>query len=238
VAGVTAQSVETARAFALGREIPVLLMGPSSEPLDAGGFAFQLGDDPSREAEAVDQWLRSGKRRREIVVGPSAPVSCDVAPAAAGSLRYPIVAWKRAAIDTLVLLGDERCANEVLAEAREAEFFPALTLGLEAGTADASGFAPVMRVSVGAFRTDGTARSGATWYAALGGDAARLGAAALADFPLEQTREEAAVAELHRRARDSLARVEVALVSADAKGFAGGRTLPRTFSVVTAPEAP
>mgnify|MGYP003334504544 CR=1 FL=1 len=68
--------------------------------------------------------------------------------------------------------------------------------------------------------------------------AARLGAASLASFPMEQTREVSKVAELHRRARDSLASVDVALASTENRGFSGGRQLPRTFRVVDAQEAP
>ena len=77
----------------------------------------------------------------------------------------------------------------------------------------------------------------ATWFEALGHDAGRLAAKALAGVPLERIDDAAAVAGLHRRVRDSVAVVTADLWSTEHSGFEGHRELARTLRVVPPPGA-
>jgi hypothetical protein len=68
-----------------------------------------------------------------------------------------------------------------------------------------------------------------SWYEVLGRDAAILAASALSAFPLEHAEDSPKVDELHRKARDALARARADLWSTNATGFEGRALLDRTI---------
>jgi hypothetical protein len=242
VVGVTEESADSAAEFAEAKRIPVALVTPPSRPVSDRGFAFVLGESEGAERAALSNAMRDRGHRQEIVVG-FGGVSCDAPSQGAGRARFPVREWRKEGVDALLLLGDPACSTDVMAEIRGAGLAPLVALGLESaplvnvagpGTvfvAGAGRFAPVPMDSIA--EVDSSRRdSVATWFGTLGADAARLGAATLADFPMEQVKDDVAVGELHRRARDRLASVEVSLDSTELTGFAGHRRLARTLRAI------
>jgi hypothetical protein len=200
------------------------------------GFTFVLGADVAAEETAVAGALTAASARKPIRVGPGG-TPCDAAPAAAGQTRFPAKEWKRLAADAIVLLGDEGCTRDAIAEAAFVGLNPLLVVGLESGAVDL----PNARVVVTAGRFPlGTAplspeerawiaRWGAppSWYETLGHDAATLAALALASFPLKRVDDTEAVARLHLGGRDGLGGAKGKLWSTAASGFGGANVIPR-----------
>jgi hypothetical protein len=75
-----------------------------------------------------------------------------------------------------------------------------------------------------------------SWFETLGRDAALLAAAALARFPTEHVEQQPKVDDLHRRARESLARAEADLWSTTTSGFKGHAAIERRLTTVPLPE--
>jgi hypothetical protein len=165
----------------------------------------------------------------------------------AGGARFPVQEWKRIGADALVLGGDPDCARDAVAEAVATGLSPALVLGLESAEADdlpgrkmvvSGGRFPLGTHELRADERAWVERWGAapSWFEVLGRDAALLAAAALARFPIDHVEESAKVDELHRVARDNLARVEADLWSTTASGFKGRAAIDRHLVAVPLPE--
>ncbi|HEX7670979.1 MAG TPA: hypothetical protein VF395_15395 [Polyangiaceae bacterium] len=236
VAGVTDDAAIAASVFAERAQIPVMVL---RRPVGIGAhtrFTFFLGVDAVSEEAAVAGALASASIRNPVRVGPGG-TPCDAAPIAAGETRFPVKEWKRLPADALVLLGDEGCTRDAIAEASFVGLNPLLILGLESGAANLPN--PRVVVTAGRFPLSGTtgspeerawvARFSAppSWYETLGHDAAVLAAGALATFPLNRVDDPHTVARLHRDARDGLERAEGKLWSTTASGFHGGTAIPR-----------
>jgi hypothetical protein len=236
VAGVTDDAAIAASVFAERAQIPVIVLRRPAALGARAGFTFVLGADVAAEETAVAEALTAASARNPVRVGPGG-TPCDAAPAAAGQTRFPAKEWKRMAADALVLLGDEGCTRDAIAEAAFVGLNPLLVVGLESGAVDLPN--PRVVVTAGRFPL-GTAplspeerawiaRWGAppSWYETLGHDAATLAAVALASFPLKRVDERASVAALHLRARGGLARAQGKLWSTAASGFASMNVIPR-----------
>ncbi|HEY6556641.1 MAG TPA: hypothetical protein VI072_05185 [Polyangiaceae bacterium] len=234
IAGVDAAGAERAARYAATSSIPVIVLSAPSGPTDR--FAFVLGADRGDVEREIEQALlarnvpslarvdaQSGPCRRTV------PATNEEASSAATAKRVP---------RALVLSTDARCARSILQELGTAGA-PLFVLDLECaelGLGQAQ--ADTLVVSTGNFpkAPAGANRRAATWYEALGHDAALLGAAALQHFSRERVDDARAVAALHARARDSLSNVSVELWTSQARGFSGVQQLARRFSVVTARE--
>jgi hypothetical protein len=136
----------------------------------------------------------------------------------------------------------------VAKESRENGLLPVLALGLEAAPI---AFDPQLKnetiaLATGAYPTPArpaepgsfdsvSPTASESWYEVLGWDAAVLASAALDKFPLARVDDARIVSELHKKARDALARAKVELRSTGHSGFAGGQQLPRNFRVLHSP---
>jgi hypothetical protein len=228
VAGVTDEAAIATSLFAERTRIPVIVLRRPSALGEKGRFTFVLGTDAVSEEAAVTEALAAGAARNPVRVGPGG-IPCDAEPGGAGQTRFPAREWKHKMADALVLLGDESCTRDAVAEAAFEGLTPLLVIGLESGAAEVSGRKAVL--TSGRFPL-GTrplapeerawiARWGASpsWYETLGHDAATLAASVLANFPLARAVDAPTVTRLHLRARDQLARVEAKLWSTGAAGF-------------------
>jgi len=245
VAAVDPSGAERAAQYADDADIPVILLAKTALP--ATGFAFSLGVDAASERATLDDALAAAGFTHPARVG-SGGVDCDILPKQAGLPRFPVDEWKRDKVDGVTVFGSASCARDVsrelLASGRRLTLGLALDCGEVIGELDAS--QPRIAVGAGAFplRKGSSAPASLTsfaeqsgrspsWYAALGHDAAALAGAALASFALEHVDDARTVAELHRRARDELAKSEAELWTTQARGFAGQRAIQRKLGTVS-----
>jgi hypothetical protein len=233
IAGVDAAGAERAARYAATSSIPVIVLSAPSGPTDR--FAFVLGADRGDVEREIEQAVRARNvpslARVDAQSGPcgTVPATNEEASSAAAAKRVP---------RALVLSTDARCARSILQELGTAGA-PLFVLDLECAELGLGQAPPdTLVVSTGNFpkAPAGANRRAATWYEALGHDAALLGAAALQHFSLERVDDARAVAALHARARDALSNVSVDLWTSHARGFSGVQQLARRFSVVTARE--
>ncbi len=248
VGGVTGDAAIACSVFAEQKHVPVIVLGDPPATASAA-FTFAVGDDPAAVELAVKRALDAAGVHSVARVGP-AGVPCDARAATVAASRFPLEEWKRAAIEALVLAGDPECTRDAAQDVASAGLSPLLIVGLE--SAEGADPLPGRKLLVGAgqfplaahaLTTDERAwverfGSGPSWYETLGRDAALLGAAALADFPLAHVEDHAAVATLHARARDALLKARAALWSTASRGFDGNHVLPRDFSTAPPGEAP
>jgi hypothetical protein len=247
VAGVTDEAAIAASLFAERTQIPVIVLRRPAALGEKGRFTFVLGADTASEEAAVAEALAAGAARNPVRVGPGG-FPCDAAPSGGGQTRFPAREWKHKMADALVLLGDESCTKDAIAEAGFEGLTPLLVIGLESGRAEVSGRKAVL--TSGRFPL-GTrplipeerawiARWGASpsWYETLGHDAATLSASALASFPLARAVDAPTVTALHLRARDQLARVEAKLWSTGAAGFGSMNVVPREIHALASVGTP
>ncbi len=243
VAGMDAAGAKRAARYAEDAGIPVIVLYPVT-PAGSNGFAFQVGADPDASASALRAALSA--KGPMVEVGPGG-VSCSSRASLAGMPRFPVQAWKRDRVASLLFGGDVGCTKDALREARAIGLQPNVGLGLESAVLypELASSRPTWAVALGSFPLGARADApqdmsswaaerhrAPSWWAALGHDAAALGAVALGDFALERVDEARAVAELHRAARKQLAVVDAKLWTTQARGFGGGRKLPREVGVV------
>jgi hypothetical protein len=243
VAGMDAAGARRAARYADDAGIPVIVLFPVTST-DATDFAFQVGTDPADGVAALRTALAD--KGPLVEVGPGG-VSCFTAASLAGMPRFPVQTWKRDRVASLVLAGDGGCTKDALREAHAIGLKPNVGLGLESAALypELASSRPTWVVAAGSFplgaglaaqadmsRWASERHRAPSWWAALGHDAAALGAVALGDFALERVDEARAVADLHRAAKKKLARVEAELWTTHARGFDGGRKLQRELGVV------
>jgi hypothetical protein len=241
VAGLTDETAAAASLFAERTKTPVLLLRrpPALDPRSS--FSFVLGVTPADEEAAIAAGLEREGARAPVRVGPGG-VSCEVPDASTFGPRFPVNDWKRTGFDALVLTGGPTCARQAGLEALGSRLKVLLVFGLEAS--EASDALPGKKVVVAAGRFPFASHpndpsesayvqkwgAGPSWYGTLGHDAAVLGKEVLSTLPVERVKEERAVLELHKRARDGLLRARGQLWSTEAAGFEGHAVLPRTLS--------
>ncbi len=147
IGGVTDRESNALAALAQARRVPVVLLRrPSSPPtLGSGERQWWISVGPSMDEErkatlAVAQVAASDLAIVEAwpeVASNEPPSSdplharCDATPKTAGAPAFPIAAWKAKKTQTIVVLGDGRCARKVaeeLAPALSAGWHPTLIL--------------------------------------------------------------------------------------------------------------
>jgi hypothetical protein len=246
VAGVSDEATVAASVFAEHAHLPVITLTRPSRAPDVASFTFALGTNAEGEESAVAAAISELHSRSTARVGPGA-APCDAEAPTAGGSRFPVLDWKRLGVDTLVLGGDQDCARDAISEAQSAGLSPALILGLESADAQnlpgrkmvvAGGRFPFAAHELRADERAWVERWGAapSWFETLGRDAALLAAAALARLPIEHVEEGAKVEDLHRRAREGLARAEADLWSTASPGFKGHAAIERRLAAVPLPE--
>jgi hypothetical protein len=127
-------------------------------------------------------------------------------------------------------MGSPSCARDAIAAAGGTGL--RLAFGLDAGEAARPG---ALVASAGQFpparAADSKGAPPGGWWAALGRDAGVLAWAAVRGLPATGTEDPAEVRARRAAVAAALARVEVALWTTEATGFAGGRALARRISV-------
>jgi hypothetical protein len=246
VAGVGEDATVAASIFAERVHVPVITLTRPSRVPERASFTFALGTNAEGEESAISAAISELGARSAARIGPGG-APCDAVASTAGGSRFPVHDWKRRGADALVLGGDTDCARDAVNEAVAAGLSPSLVLGLESAEADDLPGRKIVvtggRFPFGAheLRADERAwveRWGAapSWFEVLGRDAALLAQAALARFPVDHVEEGGKVEELHRLARDNLARVEVDLWSTNASGFKGRAAIDRHLAALPLPE--
>jgi hypothetical protein len=243
VAGVTDAAALAASSFAERSQVPVIVVSRPPGLSESLRFTFVAGAASRDEGAAIEAAIDAAHAQSVARVGEGG-ASCEGPPATAET-HFPVSQWKRDGVDLLVLAADGGCARDAIAEASLVGLSPLLVFGLESAGALPSVPGKKVVISAGRFpfgvskMSDeereylerwGTAPS---WYEALGHDAARIAAAALADFPLDRVEDKGAVVGLHWRAQGRLLHAEVPLWTTKARGFQGANVLVRTLGVVT-----
>src|SRR5262249_29634745 len=147
---------------------------------------------------------------------------------APGKPRFPLAGWRKAGVDALLVTGDADCARDLASELRSTHERPLLGLGLDSSEAYATLGVPSLAPHAGSYPERAPAGG---WYEALGHDVAVLAAQALGALPERGSARAEEASALHQKARDALASVEVELWTSSARGFGGGRALPRELGV-------
>jgi hypothetical protein len=238
IAGVDDTGGGEAVAFAEAAAIPVMIVANVPRSDVEWEYAFSLGEPIATQRSVLESALRRDGLRRWVEVGNDpGSASCANQITTAGNSRFPVAEWRRAGVDALLLLGDQRCSQDVIDETGRSGQSLEVALGLESASLafDLPVSASPVFVRAGAFPGDGT-EAGTDlpddWYEALGRDAAVLAKRALAPFPSETVDDARIVAELHTRARDSLLSTTVKLLTSHQDGFAGQHQLPRELRPV------
>ncbi len=235
VAGVDSKGAQAAEAYAREHEIVVLLLHSPDETAP-NEYAFYLNAPHRTQKQALLRGLSERGLSEPVEIG-SHGVPCDGS-TPRGQPQFPTQEWKQRGVEALIFLDIEgACARKALRAAKAVGLSPTLAFGLDSAHLFFGFQAPRLAVKAGRFpepRADSELRE-RDWYEALGTDAARLGAAALGDFPHSVVEDAKAVAKLHRRARDSLKSAETELQTSDRSGFGGGTVLERRLFTLYAP---
>jgi hypothetical protein len=258
IAGFDPPQADVAARFAARTHIPVLLLSPLSDGQAPPPPAFLVGASQTAMIAALTEHLKAKGARAIAAVGPSVagPVgsmlglfdeaSCEGGTAPAGESRFPLEAWQKGRLDTLLLLGDASCATEALNDVAEKKLGRVrAAVGLEAAEIAAEPSALFLSVvSAGRFPlARGSASSplfgfkerhgqAPSWFSTIGHDAAVLARAALRTLPNDKTEDAGEVALRQQRVEASLRGVEADLWSTAARGFSGGFILEREMRVL------
>lgn len=176
------------------------------------------------------------------------PVSCDTSSSPrVGECRFPLAEWDRGGIQRWLVAGAASCADDLLRGLRDRPRRGVVALSLEASDARertspgirvigaAAGVVPIAAARADDPRlgdvTAMVARTGlaASWWAALGHDAAALAARALASLPANSTSDPEAIERRRATARQGLVDARAPLWTSDRDGFDATRALPRTI---------
>lgn len=226
VSGSSDATVRAAQAFAEAQHVPLIALRPAGVALAPDGFSFLLGLDDARVEALLGEALETRYGAGVAELGPGA-AGCDP-PVMPGMPRFPLAAFRKEGTRSLLVTGDAECARALGAAMKSQKLHFGLALALDAAGAYAELGVPALVPRAGRF-PDGSSTS---FYEALGHDAALLSERALAALPEEGTVSGARVDELHLRVRDALKTAEAELLTSEARGFGGGRTLPRELSVL------
>ncbi len=238
IAGSDEQEATIAAAFAEAHHIPVLLLRPPAPGALAASksrFSFVLGPGAGEVEGALAAALvsRGASPVTVLVDNPASsashPPGTDIR--GCGEAGAP---WK---VPGVVLSAEPDCARAAITAAapRRVRFacgFDAAALPLPPGS---------LVATAGGFPFSGTAPalggwreahlSPPSWWAALGHDAAVLTWAGVNKLPVQGTEDPAEVEARRAQAAAALASAQAALWTTDARGFGGGRVLPRTIGV-------
>ena len=257
IAGLDPAQADIAAKFAERTRIPVLLLSPIAADKEPPPPAFVLGESSDKVAQALVQALASHGARSVAPIGgppPAAagkvtfvePTSCSAQPSQAGTMQFPIDSWRAKRVDSLLVLGDASCGAEVVATALGQRLNNLrIAVGLEAAELAAEPTRmPLLLASSGSFplrRSDSSSalygfkkRHGrpASFWAALGHDAAVLARAALRSLPIDRAEDAPEVEARHRTATGALGNVDAELWSTAARGFGSRTVIAREVVVV------
>lgn len=244
IAGSDEHEAGVAATFAEQKQIPVILLrapAPGSTPPGKLRFSFVVGVDLiDLESTLVSALASRGASPVAILadepVSPRAPrgdvISLRGCNAASAS-------WKALGVGGVVLSAHPECARAaVIAGApdrlRFAASFEADGAALPAGSVTATaGLYPIAlgskpRALEGWLKTHPIAPA---WWVALGRDAAVLAWAGVQGLPPQGTEDPHEVALRRAMAATAVAAAQVDLWTTEARGFHGGRALPRTIGV-------
>jgi hypothetical protein len=239
VGGFTSDEAQRVAEFAEKEGVAALLLVPPTRMPEKARWALALGPaEGSSLGPLVDALGERGATTIALVGASAALVSAGAARVLPSvdcmpfapllkARRYPLADWRKQRADAVLLAGDERCAEDVMAEAREARL--PLLLGLGAAAASAAlpppaGVSPgrkppgrLLVSTLGCFPVDSrgrpspeltafTARHGGppTYWTVLGREAAVLAARAVAELPADQTLENSEVKRRRGLARAAL----------------------------------
>jgi hypothetical protein len=203
---------------------------------------------PIVDASELPLYPAEGGRLGELTLLP--PVSCDIPAARAGDPRFPITQWEMQKTRAWLVSGSAACARDVLGELSRAGAHGVVGLTLEA--AALLPHAPALHVlaaSAGVIPESAAAEARddelrrfsatlgqATWWTALGRDAATLARVAVGRLPTDEASAPAIVAQRRVQARDALALARAPLWSTEATGWDGSHTIRRTVCAIPAVE--
>lgn len=172
------------------------------------------------------------------------PVSCDIPPARAGDPRFPVAQWDRDKARAWLVSGSPECARDLWNELGNARAQGTMAATLEAASLPAHAPARLRAVSASAgmipageardeeLRRFVAALGRATWWTALGRDAATLARAAELRTPVTSATESKDVAARRSLARERLASARARLWSTEAAGWTDGHTMKRTVCAI------
>lgn len=239
IGGFDAERAKLIAELAEERGIAVLLLTPPAKRPTNARWPFFFG--PAAEAAQAPLLDALGERGATVVVPVGSTIallstgraralsSLDCVPFAASLSphRYPTADWKKQHVDGVLLVGEERCAEDVLDEVRAASLDPLVGLGPTAASlvlppsSDASPArkAPkhALVATLGCFPVDTqgkpsdellafTATHGGppSYWTVLTREATLLAAHAIEDLPTDQTMEAMEVARRRAQARAAL----------------------------------
>lgn len=212
--------------------------------LGSGGVA------PVVDASEVASFPPQGGRVGALTLLP--PVSCDIPPVRAGDPRFPVSQWEHDGTHAWLVSGAADCTRDLVKElsATHARGIVGLTLEGASLPAHPSSLR-ILSASAGAvpgtafgdardeYLRRFTARLGtATWWTALGRDAATLARVAMKPLPADTIAEAQAVATRRAQARDALAAARAPLWSTESTGWASSHVMPRTVCAIDVPATP
>jgi hypothetical protein len=243
IAGCDEQEATLAAAFAESRQIPVILLRP---PAAAGRparpqFSFVIGMDPTELEDALVAALttRGVSPLAMLVDEPIRPRAPRPEITAVRGCSEAAASWRPLGVGGVILEAQPDCARAALVAAapqrlRFAAGFESETLALPAGSVVATaGLFPVALgqrppALAGWLKAHPTPPS---FWTALGRDAAVLAWAGVKVLPAQGTEDPREVAGRRTWALSALELAQAELWTTEARGFAGGRTLPRTLTV-------
>jgi hypothetical protein len=224
---------------------------PRGEVIDAlARAAPSLGTEgvaPVVDESEVAALPAQGARVGGLTLLPA--VSCDVPANRAGDPRFPLSTWEHEKTHAWLVSGSPVCARDVVGELSAAHARGLVALTLEAAALPVHG--PGLRVvsaSAGVVpetaaedtRDDELRRfaatlGSATWWTALGRDAATLARVAVKQLPTGSAGEAHEVTDRRARARSLLAASRARLWTTESTAWQEGHTMKRTICAVDAP---
>ncbi len=247
VARVEARAGSTGFGFVLGerRERAVEVLAAAAPAFGAAGSVVVPLIDTGETATFPPE----GGPFAGLTLGP--PVSCDMPPVQAGAPRFPIGQWETDRRHAWLVSGSPGCAVDLTAELSDAHDRGVVGLSLEAAVLPAHP-ASLRVTTVSAGEIPETAATDArdeellrfaetlgraSWWTALGHDAATLARVALRQLSTDAVTDAPAVAERRARAKDLLAGARTRLWSSETTGWEADRHLRRTLCAIDAPVA-
>ncbi|MEO7327456.1 MAG: hypothetical protein ABI193_02680 [Minicystis sp.] len=243
IAGIDDDHAMRAAKFAEEKQIPVILLRPPARAASAspGRFTFVLGEDPGAVETALAAALVARGSSPVAIVSEDPRRHGDQLAAEIAQLRscVGVETTGRPAGVLGIVLGAS-CAREVmrasagpkirLAASFEATLFGPLALP-KGSVVSTAGIYPIDAAAppaaIQGWMTDHAAPPG--WWAGLGHDAAVLAWAGVRTLPQQGTEDPREVTTRRAQAAQALGEAEVALWTSEARGFGGGRALPRSI---------
>jgi hypothetical protein len=234
IGGIDETEATIAARFADRSEIPLVLLHPPDAQTKPSNFVFILGEDPLRIRAALVAAVKvKGGGRVAVVVDQVAPTTDPSVEIHACRALPPT--WK-GFVGVVIEGGCTREALEASAQLRGHQ-----VLGLDLGglrpppgilVATAGAYPIDAATTIDSLRAWHKSRSALPgWWAGLGHDAGVLAWSGVQVLPAQGTKDPREVKARWTAAATSLAHVQANLWTTDARGFGGGRRLPRQIGV-------